>query len=295
MRVFLFLGTNVAILLVLSVTARLLGIDRFVEDSGGINFTSLLIFSAIFGMGGAMISLALSKKMAKAGMRVRVIKSPCNHMEAWLVQTVKKQSEMVGLRCPEVGIFNSSQPNAFATGMFRNSALVAVSTGLLEHMDDAQVEAVLGHEVSHVANGDMVTLGLLQGVINTFVIFLSRIIGILVDRAIFKSRGTGPGYFITSIIAQVILSILASMIVLWFSRYREFHADEGGARLAGRHKMISALKGLQRSTSASASMPKSLAAFGISGKVGGGLKRLFMSHPPLQERIRNLEKRTDIA
>ena len=293
MRIFLFLGTNIAILLVLSVTARLLGIDRFVEDSGGINFTSLLIFSAIFGMGGAMISLALSKTMAKTGMRVNVIKSPRNHTEAWLVKTVEKQSEMVGLRCPEVGIFSSPQPNAFATGMFRNSALVAVSTGLLERMDDAQVEAVLGHEVSHIANGDMVTLGLLQGVINTFVIFLSRIIGILVDRAIFKSRGTGPGYFITSIIAQVILSILASMIVLWFSRYREFHADEGGARLAGRHKMISALQGLQKSSSAP--MPKSLAAFGISGSVGSGLKRLFMSHPPLQERIRNLEQRRDIA
>jgi heat shock protein HtpX len=246
--------------------------------------------AAVIGFGGSFISLALSKFMAKRSMGVQVITQPRNNTEQWLLSTVQRQAEEAGIGMPEVGIFNSPEPNAFATGMRRNNALVAVSAGLLQNMNQDQVEAVLGHEISHVANGDMVTMGLIQGVVNTFVIFLSRVIGHVVDRVVFKTeRGYGPAYYITSIVSQIFLSILASMIVMWFSRRREFRADEGGANLASRQKMIGALRALQRK-SEPVDLPGEFAAFGISGGGGGGLKRLFMSHPPLEERIAALEK-----
>jgi heat shock protein HtpX len=246
--------------------------------------------SAVIGFGGSFISLALSKFMAKRAMGVQVIGQPRSETERWLVETVRRQAAEAGIGMPEVGVFQSPDPNAFATGMRRNAALVAVSTGLLQTMNADEVEAVLGHEVSHVANGDMVTMGLLQGVVNTFVIFLSRVVGHVVDRLVFKTeRGYGPAYFITTIVAQIFLSVLASMIVMWFSRRREFRADAGGASLSGRHKMVAALRALQRGQQQD--LPGELAAFGIAGGMGGGLKRLFLSHPPLAERIAALEQR----
>lgn len=286
MRVFLFLITNFSIILVLSIAAQILGLDDWLAQNGlpG-QLNGLLIMSLIFGFGGSFISLAISKWMAKRSMGVKVIEHPANSSEQWLVETVRRQAEQAGIGMPEVGLFNSPQPNAFATGMRRNDALVAVSTGLLHTMNQDEVEAVLGHEVSHVANGDMVTMGLLQGVLNTFVIFISRVIGLIVDKAIFKvQRGFGPGYFIVSIIAQVILGILASIITSWFSRRREFRADAGGAQLAGRGKMISALQKLQTQQETE-DLPGQLAAFGISGGVKSGLQKLLMSHPPLSVRI----------
>jgi len=247
------------------------------------------VMSAVIGFGGSFISLALSKFMAKRSMGVQVIERPANRTEQWLVDTISRQAREAGIGMPEVGIFNSPDPNAFATGMSRNSSLVAVSTGLLQNMKSDEVEAVLGHEITHVANGDMVTMGLIQGVVNTFVIFLSRVVGHVVDRVVFKTeRGYGPAYFITSIVAQVLLSILASMIVMWFSRRREFRADAGGASLAGRGKMIGALQALQRAHEPR-DLPGEFAAFGVSGGVGGGMKKLFMSHPPLEERIAALQ------
>src|SRR5207342_1249286 len=232
-RIFLFLVTNLAVMLVLSVVAHLLGIDRYLSAQGG-SLGGLLVFAALFGFGGALISLAMSKWMAKRAMGVRVITTPANATEEWLVRTVRSQAELVGIAMPEVGIFDSPQPNAFATGARRNSALVAVSSGLLQAMQKNEVEAVLGHEMTHVANGDMVTLTLIQGVVNTFVIFLSRIIGQIVDKAVFRSEnGRGPGYFISVMVTQLLLGILANMIVMWFSRQREFRADQGGARAAG--------------------------------------------------------------
>ncbi len=291
LRIILFLATNIGILLVLSISMRLLGIDSLLEQQGGgLNLTGLLIFAAIFGMGGAFISLAMSKWLAKKSMGVHLIETPSNATEQWLLGTVERQAFQAGIAMPEVGIFNSPSPNAFATGMNRNAALVAVSTGLLEHMDKGEVEAVLGHEVSHVANGDMVTLTLVQGVVNTFVIFFSRIIGHMVDRIVFKvERGHGPGFWIGTIVAQVVLSIIASIIVMWFSRYREFRADAGGAELAGRNKMIGALRRLQRASQPEP-LPDEMAAFGISGSKVAGWKKLFMTHPPLEERIEALER-----
>ena len=293
LRILLFLGTNIAIMLVLSISMRLLGVDTMLEQQGGgLNLTSLIIFSGIFGMGGSFISLAISKWMAKRSMGVKLIETPTTQQEEWLISTVEMQAREAGIDMPEVGIFNSPQPNAFATGMNKNSALVAVSTGLLANMTQGEVEAVLGHEVSHVANGDMVTLTLIQGVVNTFVIFFSRIIGHLIDRVIFKvERGHGPGYWIGIIFVQMILSILASTIVMWFSRHREFKADAGGAYLAGREKMIAALRRLQQGSNQP--LPDEMAAFGISGGKAGGFKRLFMSHPPLEERIAALENSLD--
>jgi len=291
LRIILFLATNIGILLVLSVTMRLLGIDSMLEQQGGgLNLTGLLIFAALFGMGGAFISLAMSKWLAKKTMAVQLIERPANATEQWLTATVQSQARQAGIAMPEVGIFNSPAPNAFATGMNKNAALVAVSSGLLEQMNRDEVEAVLGHEISHVANGDMVTLTLVQGVVNTFVIFFSRIIGHMVDRLVFKvQRGHGPGFWIGTIAAQLILSIVASIIVMWFSRYREFRADAGGARLAGREKMIAALRQLQRS-SQPPSMPDEMQAFGIAGGRSAGWKKLFMTHPPLEERIAALER-----
>ena len=291
MRIILFLITNFSIVLVLSVSARVLGLDHWLAQQGlAGQLNGLLIMSLAFGFGGAFVSLAISKWMAKRSMGVKVIEQPANRSERWLLETVRRQAEQAGIGMPEVGIFDSPQPNAFATGMNRNRALVAVSTGLLGVMSQDEVEAVLGHEVSHVANGDMVTMGLLQGILNTFVIFLSRIVGLLVDKVIFKvQRGIGPGYFIASIIAEVILGILAAIIASWFSRRREFRADAGGARLAGREKMIAALQRLQ-AQSEPEELPGQLAAFGISGRVKGGLQKLLMSHPPLSERIASLKQ-----
>jgi heat shock protein HtpX len=283
-RIFLLVATNVAILLVLSVSMRLLGLDQVLDERGGINLNALLIFSAVLGFSGSLISLALSKIIAKRTMGVRVIEQPRDAAEAWLVETVRRQAQAAGIGTPEVGIFDSPDMNAFATGPRRNSALVAVSSGLLRGMSRREAEAVLGHEISHVANGDMVTLTLIQGVVNTFVIFLSRIIGYVVDRVVFKTeRGHGPAFLITTIVAQLVLGVLASMIVMWFSRYREFRADAGGAKLEGRDAMIGALERLRRQDPHP--LPEQMAAFGIAGNLGEGLKRLFMTHPPLEERI----------
>jgi heat shock protein HtpX len=282
-RIVLFLATNIAILVVLSTVVQLLGLDRFLTQEG-FSLGGLLLFAAVFGFGGAFISLAISKWMAKRAMGVRVITQPGNSTEQWLVSTVQAHARTAGIGMPEVGIFDSPEPNAFATGASRNNALVAVSTGLLRRMTQTQAEAVIGHEVSHVANGDMVTLTLIQGVVNTFVIFLSRIIGNLVDRAVFRSEnGRGPAYFVSVIVSEIVLGVLASMIVLWFSRQREYRADHGGAKLAGKSNMIGALEALR---SAQQPLPAQLAAFGIaSDGRAAGLKRLFMSHPPLEERI----------
>jgi len=292
MRILLFLATNAAILVLISIVFQVFGIEGILAENGvDLNLEALLILSAVIGFGGAFISLAISKWMAKRSMGVQVISQPRNASEQWLLDTVSRQAQEAGISMPEVGVFQSPQPNAFATGMRRNAALVAVSTGLLQSMSREEVEAVLGHEVSHVANGDMVTMALLQGVVNTFVVFLSRVIGHVVDRVVFKTeRGYGPAYYITSIVAQIFLSILASMIVMWFSRQREFRADAGGANLAGKTKMIGALQALQRGHEAK-DLPGAFASFGISGGMASGLKRLFMSHPPLEERIQALQDR----
>jgi heat shock protein HtpX len=283
-RIFLLVATNVAILLVLSVSLRLLGVDRILDERGGLDLNALLIFSAVVGFSGSLISLALSKVIAKRSMGVRVIDQPRDAVEAWLVETVRRQAQAAGIGMPEVGIFDAPDMNAFATGPRRNNALVAVSSGLLRGMSRREAEAVLGHEISHVANGDMVTLTLIQGVVNTFVIFLSRVIGFVVDRVVFKTeRGHGPAFLITTIVAQLVLGILASMIVMWFSRCREFRADSGGAKLEGRDAMIGALERLRQQHPQP--LPEQMAAFGISGALGQGLKRLFMTHPPLEERI----------
>ena len=291
MRILLFLATNVAVLVLISIVFQVLGIESILAENGvDLDLGALLVMSAVIGFAGSFISLALSKFMAKRAMGVQVIGQPSNRTEQWLVDTVRRQAEAAGIGMPDVGVFDSPQPNAFATGMRRNDALVAVSTGLLRRMDEGEVEAVLGHEVAHVANGDMVTMALLQGVVNTFVIFLSRVIGHTVDRVVFKTeQGYGPGYYVVSIVAQIFLGILASVIVMWFSRRREFRADAGGARLAGREQMVGALRALQRQSEPE-DLPGQLAAFGISGGMGEGLKRLFMSHPPLSERIDALQR-----
>ncbi len=297
LRILLFLATNGAILLAISILFQVLGLGTYLDRQGvHLDLNALLLFSALIGMSGSLISLVMSKWMAKSSMGVYVIDHPSNQTEAWLVSTVERLARQAGIGMPEVGIFNLPQPNAFATGMSKNGALVAVSTGLLETMDADEVEAVLGHEISHVANGDMVTLALVQGVVNTFVYFFATIIGHLVDRTLFQSRdeeggyyGYGPAYYITQLIAQVVLSIFATMIVMWFSRWREFRADAGGARLAGRSKMIAALEALRR-LSQPQDLPGEFAAFGINGAIGRGIARLFMSHPPIEERIAALQR-----
>ncbi len=286
-RVILFLATNVAIIFVLNITMRIFGIEPYLNEYG-LNYTSLLIFAAVFGMAGSFISLAMSKFTAKRMTGARVIDTPADETERWLLETVQRQAKDAGIGMPDVAIYNAPDVNAFATGMNKNNALVAVSTGLMQAMDRDEAEAVLGHEVSHVANGDMITLALIQGVVNTFVIFLSRVIGQIVDRVVFKNeRGHGPAFWISAIAAELVLGILASIIVQYFSRKREFRADAGGARLAGREKMIAALERLKRGQE-QPHLPDQLAAFGISGNVGSGLKRLFMTHPPLEERIEAL-------
>lgn len=296
-RILLFVGTNIAVLVVLSIVLRLLGVDRILDEQGiGLDYRALLIFAAVLGMGGSFVSLAISKWSAKRLTGARVIESPTSSTEIWLVETVRRQAERAGIGMPEVAVYDAPEINAFATGMNRNKALVAVSSGLLGSMNRDEAEAVLGHEVSHVANGDMVTLALVQGVLNTFVIFLSRVVGFLVDRMVFRTeRGTGPGYFITVIVTQILFGILASMIVMWFSRKREFRADAGGANLAGRHKMIAALERLSANYGQPAQLPQRMQAFGISGRVSGGFKRLFMSHPPLEERIGALRSTSQAA
>jgi len=286
MRILLFLATNVAIMIVISIVFNLLGLSGTLDAQGiDLNLNALLVMSAVIGVTGSLISLAMSKWSAKNAMGVHVIDQPQNQTEQWLLGIVAKQAKQAGIGMPEVGIFQTPEPNAFATGMNRNNALVAVSTGLLHNMNADEVEAVVGHEISHVANGDMVTMALMQGVVNTFVYFFATVIGHVVDRTVFKTEeGHGPAYYIVQIVAQIALGFLASMLVMWFSRYREFRADAGGANLAGRQKMISALRALQRGQPED--LPGQLAAFGING---GGMSRLFMSHPPLEERIAALQ------
>jgi heat shock protein HtpX len=283
-RITLFLLANFGVLAVLSVSMRVLGVDAWLAAQGGfMNLNFLLVFAAIMGFAGSFISLAMSKMLAKRSMGVQVIENPRNEIERWLLGVVRRQAEGAGIGMPEVGVFDAPVMNAFATGMDRNNALVAVSTGLLRNMSRDEVEAVLGHEVSHVANGDMVTMGLLQGVLNTFVIFFSRVIGMLVDKAVFRvERGLGPGYWIGSILAEVVLGIVAAMIAAWFSRRREFRADAGGASLAGRGKMIAALQRLSAAHEPQA-LQGEMAAFGISGKTM--ITALLSTHPPLTERI----------
>ena len=285
-RIGLFLLTNLAVLAVIAVSFRLLGLDgTAVRAGGGIDLSSLLVMSAIIGFAGSLVSLALSKWTAIRLMGARVIENPGNANEIWLVDTVRRQAERAGIGMPDVAIFEAPEPNAFATGARRDHALVAVSTGLLHAMSRDEVEAVLAHEVSHVANGDMVTLALIQGVVNTFVVFLSRLVGHVLDRAIFRSEsGHGPGFFITSFVAQILFGILASAIVMWFSRQREFRADAGAATLAGKSKMIAALERL-RAVHEPQDLPDQLAAFGINGGRTSGFKALFLSHPPLEARI----------
>jgi len=288
-RIALFLATNIAILLVLSITLRLLGVDRILDEQGtGLDLNALLVFSAVIGFGGSFISLALAKWMAKRTTGARVITRPGNATEQWLLHTVAAQAGKAGIGMPEVAIFDSPEVNAFATGASRNNALVAVSAGLLNTMTKEEAEAVLAHEVSHVANGDMVTLTLIQGVVNTFVIFLSRIIGHFVDRVVFRTeQGHGPAFWIVSLLAQFVLGILASTIVMWFSRQREYRADAGGAQLAGRRNMIAALERLQKGQPTA--LPDELVAFGINNKARDTYARLFMSHPPLADRIARLK------
>lgn len=287
-RLFLFLLANFGVLAVLSMSMRLLGVDAYLAQQGGaFQLNGLLIMAAIMGFAGSFISLAMSKMMAKRSMGVQLIETPRNKTEQWLLNTVKRQANEAGVGMPEVGIFEANVMNAFATGMNKNNALVAVSTGLLQQMSRDEVEAVLGHEMSHVANGDMVTMGLLQGVLNTFVIFFSRIIGMLVDRVLFKiERGIGPGYWIGSIVAEVVLGVVAAIIASWFSRRREYRADEGGARLAGTGKMIAALERLRHAHEPQG-MKGEMAAFGISA--GTTLTELLSTHPPLEKRIAALK------
>jgi heat shock protein HtpX len=286
-RLVLFLAANLAIVLVLSFSLRLLGVEPYLAEQG-LNLPALLIFAAVMGFGGSFISLAMSKWMARKSMGVQVIETASNPTESWLIDTIGKYAATAGIKMPEVGIFDSPEVNAFATGMSRNSSLVAVSSGLLQQMTREEAEAVLGHEIAHVANGDMVTLALIQGVVNTFVMFLSRVIGHTVDRVVFKSeRSGGPAFFVTMIIAELVLGILASIIVMWFSRQREFRADHGGASLAGRKNMVAALERLN--SLHPAPLPEKMAVFGIAGGGASGIKRLFMTHPPLAERIAALK------
>ena len=289
-RVALFLATNLAVILVLSIVLRLLGVDSILDERNvGINYQSLLILSLVIGFGGSFISLAISKWMAKRSTGARVITQPSNAAESWLLNTVERQARQAGIEMPEVAIYDAPEMNAFATGARRNAALVAVSTGLLNSMPKEEVEAVLAHEISHVANGDMVTLTLIQGVVNTFVIFLSRVVGHFVDRVILKNdRGYGIGYFAAVIVSQILLGILASMIVMWVSRFREFRADAGSAKLNGREPMINALARLERGRPGE--LPEALQAFGISGGAKQKMSRLFMTHPPIPERIEALRK-----
>jgi len=291
-RIVLFLGTNLAVLMVLGFVMNLLE-PWLISQGYNVNTVTTLIIAFVFGMGGSIISLLMSKSMALRSTGAKVIDTPGNATERWLVETVERQAREAGIGMPDVAIYNAPEPNAFATGASRNNSLVAVSTGLLQNMKPNEVEAVLAHEVSHVANGDMVTMSLLQGVLNTFVLLLSRVLGQIIDRVIFRSeRGYGPGYFISVMVLQLLLGVLASIIVMAFSRWREFRADAGGARLAGRANMMAALARL-KGAHGPAQLPESVEAFGIRGRFGTGLKRLMMSHPPLDERIEALARGSD--
>lgn len=294
-RVALFLATNIAIIIVASITLSLLGVNSFLDETGtNLNLQALLIFCFVFGMLGSGISLLLSKKIAKWTTKVEIIDEPRNEREKWLVRTIEEQARDAGIGMPEVGIFPAQQANAFATGANRNKALVAISEGMLQRFDREEIKAVLGHEVGHVANGDMITLALIQGVVNTFVMFLARIIGFAVDRVILKNeQGLGIGYFITTIAAEIVLAILASTIVFWFSRRREFVADAAGARLGSRQGMIAALQRLQKESEVPNQLPDSMKAFGITSGKKKGFKALFTTHPPLEERIESLRNMTD--
>jgi len=291
MRVLLFLATNIAVLLLVSVVFNLLGFESILASNGvDLDLNSLLVFCALFGFSGSIISLLLSKFMAKRGTGTVVIETPRNRDEQWLLETVQTLANEAGIGMPEVGVFPSDSANAFATGWNRNNALVAVSTGLLRRFEEREVRAVLAHEIGHVANGDMITLSLIQGVVNTFVMFFARIIGHTVDRVVFKTeRGYGIGYFVVTIVAEIILGILASMIVMWFSRYREYRADAAGARLAGRDGMIAALMRLKAEQGLPQDLPGEMTAFGIRSGSGSGLAALMRSHPPLDERIKALQ------
>jgi heat shock protein HtpX len=292
LRIALFILTNLAVMVLLTIVVKITGIDVYAYNRGGLNLQALLVMAAVMGMGGSFISLAMSKWIAKISVGAKVITEPRNPTESWLVATVRSHAEKAGIGMPEVAIYDAPEMNAFATGMSKNSALVAVSTGLLQSMDREQVDAVLGHEITHVANGDMVTMALIQGVLNTFVIFLARVIGTLVDRAISGNRDSGGGgfaYFGIVIVLQIVLGFLASLIVMWFSRWREFRADAGGARLAGRDSMISALQRLGGDDGQS-TLPKAIQAFGITSE--RGIARLLRSHPPIPERIAALRAQT---
>ena len=288
-RIILFVATNLAVMALLTIIVKIFGIDTYTYSKAGINFQGLLVMSAVLGFGGSFISLLASKWVAKWQTGARVIENPSNPTESWLLSTVRRQAEGAGIGMPEVAIYGAPEMNAFATGATRNSALVAVSTGLLQQMSQEEVEAVLAHEVSHVANGDMVTMTLLQGVLNTFVIFLARVVGTVIDRAISGNRDNGGGgiaYFLIVMVLQVVLGILASVIVMAFSRWREFRADAGSARLSSKQKMISALERLGQGRGEN-SLPSAIQAFGIAG---GGMRKLFSSHPPIEERIAALRK-----
>lgn len=292
-RVALFLATNFAILLLVSLVFKVFGLDMRAAQYGT-NLGGLLVMCAVFGFAGSFISLALSKWMAKRATGMTVITEPRNEPEQWLVNTVRKQADKVGIKMPEVGIYDAPEINAFATGMTRNSSLVAVSSGLLRNMTRDEAEAVLAHEVSHVANGDMVTLTLIQGVVNTFVMFFARIVGNIIDKAVLGNRdGHGLGYFAVVFMLEIVFGLFASIIVMRFSRWREFRADAGGASLAGKHKMVAALERLA-SNQTQSSLPTQIAAFGISGNIAHGLKKLFMSHPPLEVRIAALKNSSSI-
>ena len=292
-RIALFIATNLAVLLLLSIVCHLFGIDQMAAARGYGGMTGLLIYAAVFGMGGAFISLAMSKWIAKRSTGARVIEQPQNETERWLLDTVRRHAQNAGIGMPEVAIYDAPEMNAFATGMTKNSSLVAVSSGLLQQMDREQITAVLGHEIGHVANGDMVTLTLIQGVLNTLVILAARIVGRLVDSWLSGGRddnrgGSGLGYFVVVMVLQVVFGLFASVIVAAFSRWREFRADRAGAQFAGRGAMISALQRLKGDHGES-TLPRTMAAFGISGPLAGGLTRLFSSHPPLDERIAALQ------
>ncbi|MCR9183836.1 MAG: protease HtpX [Halieaceae bacterium] len=292
MRILLFLATNIAVLVLVSIIFNLLGLEGILAANGvDLNLGPLLIFCALFGFGGSLISLFLSKWLAKRGTGTYIIKQPRNRDEQWLLDTVRELAEEAGIGMPEVGIFPSEAANAFATGWNRNAALVAVSSGMLERFQPAEVRAVMAHEIGHVANGDMVTLTLIQGVVNTFVMFLARIIGHTVDRVIFKTeRGYGIGYYVVTIVAELVLGLLASMIVFWFSRWREYRADAAGARLAGGGAMVAALQRLRAEQGLPQDLPGELTAFGISEQMKEGFSALFRSHPPLEDRIRALQQ-----
>ncbi|MEX0594274.1 MAG: protease HtpX [Balneolaceae bacterium] len=294
-RIFLFLATNLAILVVAGITLSLLGVGSILDDTGTqLNLQSLLIFCLVFGMAGSFISLLLSRKIVMWTMKPRMINDPSNETERWLLETVRRQAEQAGVGMPDVGIFPAQQANAFATGWNRNKALVAVSDGMMQRFEREEIEAVLGHEVGHVANGDMITLALIQGVVNTFVMFIARVVGFTVDRVILKNeQGLGIGYFVATIVTEIVLAILASTIVFWFSRKREFHADRAGARLGSRQGMIRALERLKQDALNPSPLPESMQAFGIAGGKKSGLKRFFMTHPPLEDRIAALQNFTD--